>query len=162
MYIVENIHVTPRKRSRQISSDWKCEEQNNMPRLQESREAIFAMKAITSTRSLMKDIEVVNGTFHGLAQHYGLWDLVHKYCNTVTSSTSQSNWTDEASELDNLQTKRTKRNAEGRELELPVGILEETTHHFATLRVDMLHTFKQRTLMKWCVVNRRPTVMHKW
>jgi hypothetical protein len=53
---------------------------------------------------------------------------------------------DDASELDNLQTQRTERDAEGRELELPVGILQETTRHLATLRVDMLHTFKQLTV----------------
>lgn len=116
MYIVENIYVTSGKRSRQISSDWKREEQNNMPRLQESREAIFVMKAISTTRSPMKEIEVTNGTLHSLAHYDGLCDFLHKYRNTVSYSNSQSNCMDDASDLDNLQTQRTERNAKRREL----------------------------------------------
>lgn len=152
MYIVENIHVTSGKRSRQISSDWKCEEQNNMPRLQESREAIFAMKAISSTRLLMKEIEVTNGTFHDFARHDGLWDFVYKNRNAATYSIAQSNWMEDAFELDNLQTQRTEWYAEERELELPVGILQQTNRHLAALRVHILHTFGQFTLKNLCEV----------
>lgn len=63
----------------------------------------------------------------------------------------------DALELDNL----TERDAEERGLELPIRILQETNRHLATLRVHMLHTFKQLTLKNLCEVNRRPTAMHK-
>lgn len=80
MHIVENIHATSGKRSRQISSDRKCEKQNNMPRLQESREAIFVMKTISFAKPLMKEIGLMNGAFHGSAQYTSCqewrWDFV--------------------------------------------------------------------------------------